>query len=63
MLVVFGSVAFDTIRTPTKVLKCEMGGAATYASILCKFFHKDWIASGDRKRLSKKIFKRFGKNT
>ena len=48
MLVVFGSVAFDTIRTPTKVLKCEMGGAATYASISASFFTKTGFC-GDRK--------------
>ena len=40
MLVVFGSVAFDTIRTPTKLLQCEMGGAATYAGISASFFTK-----------------------
>ena len=33
MLTVFGSVAIDTIRTPNKVLKGVLGGAATFASI------------------------------
>jgi len=40
MLTVFGSVAFDTIRTPTKVLKNVLGGAATFASISASFFVK-----------------------
>jgi len=40
MLTVFGSVAFDTIGTPTKVLKYVLGGAATFASISASFFVK-----------------------
>ena len=40
MLTVFGSVAFDTIGTPTKVLKNVLGGAATFASISASFFVK-----------------------
>jgi len=40
MLTVFGSVAFDTIETPTKVLKNVLGGAATFASISASFFVK-----------------------
>ncbi|MDI1494784.1 MAG: Ribokinase-like protein [Cenarchaeum symbiont of Oopsacas minuta] len=40
MLVVFGSVALDTIRTPTKTLRCQFGGAATFASISASFFTK-----------------------
>ncbi len=38
MLTVFGSTALDTIRTPTKVLKDVLGGAATFAGISAKFF-------------------------
>ncbi|HSB56718.1 MAG TPA: PfkB family carbohydrate kinase [Nitrosopumilaceae archaeon] len=38
MLTIFGSVALDTIRTPTKVLKGVLGGAATFASISASFF-------------------------
>ena len=38
MLTVFGSVALDTIRTPTKVLKDVLGGAATFAGISSSFF-------------------------
>ncbi|HSF27952.1 MAG TPA: PfkB family carbohydrate kinase [Nitrosopumilaceae archaeon] len=40
MLTVFGSVALDTIRTPTKVLKGVLGGAATFAAISASFFVK-----------------------
>lgn len=38
MLTVFGSTALDTIRTPTKVLKNVLGGAATFAGISASFF-------------------------
>ena len=40
MLIVFGSVALDTIRTPTRVLKDVLGGAATFAAISASFFVK-----------------------
>ena len=40
MLTVFGSVALDTIRTPTKVLKDVLGGAATFAALSASFFVK-----------------------
>ena len=40
MLTVFGSTALDTIRTPTRVLKDVLGGAATFASISASFFVK-----------------------
>ncbi len=38
MLTVFGSVALDTIRTPTKVLRDVLGGAATFAAISASYF-------------------------
>ncbi|MBI3254225.1 MAG: sugar kinase [Nitrosopumilales archaeon] len=38
MLTVFGSTALDTIRTPSKVLKNVLGGAATFAGIAASFF-------------------------
>ncbi len=38
MLTVFGSTALDTIRTPTKILKNVLGGAATFAGISASFF-------------------------
>ena len=40
MLTVFGSTALDTIRTPTKVLKDVLGGAATFAGISASYFVK-----------------------
>jgi cytidine kinase len=38
MLTVFGSVAIDTIRTPYRVIKNTLGGAATFASLAASFF-------------------------
>jgi cytidine kinase len=40
MLTVFGSVALDTIRTPSRVIKNALGGAATYAAVSASFFQK-----------------------
>lgn len=40
MLTVFGSVAIDTIRTPSRVIKNALGGAATYAAVSASFFQK-----------------------
>ena len=40
MLTVFGSVAIDTIRTPSRVIKNVLGGAATFAAISASFFTK-----------------------
>ncbi|MFN3654460.1 MAG: PfkB family carbohydrate kinase [Candidatus Nitrosotenuis sp.] len=40
MLTVFGSTALDTIRTPTRILKDVLGGAATFAGISASFFVK-----------------------
>ena len=40
MLTVFGSTALDTIRTPSRLLKDVLGGAATFASISASFFVK-----------------------
>ena len=40
MLTVFGSVALDTIRTPSKTIKNVLGGAATFAAISASFFTK-----------------------
>ncbi len=38
MITFFGSTALDTIRTPTKILKNVLGGAATFAGISASFF-------------------------
>ena len=40
MLTVFGSTAIDTIRTPNKILKNVLGGAATFAAISASNFVK-----------------------
>ena len=40
VLTIFGSTALDTIRTPKKVLKDVLGGAATFAAISASFFEK-----------------------
>jgi len=38
VLTVFGSTALDTIRTPSRVLRDVLGGAATFAGIAASFF-------------------------
>jgi len=38
VLTVFGSTALDTIRTPTRILRNVLGGAATFAGISASFF-------------------------
>jgi len=38
VLTVFGSTALDTIRTPSRILKNVLGGAATFAGISASFF-------------------------
>ena len=40
MLTVFGSTALDTIRTPKKILRNVLGGAATFAAISASNFVK-----------------------
>lgn len=40
MLTVFGSVALDTIRTPSRTIRNALGGAATYAAVSSSFFER-----------------------
>jgi sugar/nucleoside kinase (ribokinase family) len=54
MLTVFGSTALDTIRTPTKVLKNVLGGAATFAGISSSFFVKTGLIAVVGKDFPKK---------
>ena len=54
MLTVFGSTALDTIRTPTKVLKDVLGGAATFAGISSSFFVKTGLIAVIGKDFPKK---------
>ena len=57
MLTVFGSTAVDTIKTPTKVLKDVLGGAATFASISASFFVKPGLIAVVGKDFPKKYHK------
>ena len=57
MLTVFGSTALDTIRTPTKILKNVLGGAATFAGISSSFFHKTGLIAVVGKDFPKKHHK------
>jgi len=57
MLTIFGSTALDTIRTPTKVLKDVLGGAATFAGISASFFVKPRLIAVVGKDFPKKYHK------
>ena len=57
MLTVFGSTALDTIKTPTRVLKDVLGGAATFASISASFFVKPGLIAVVGKDFPKKYHK------
>ena len=57
MLTVFGSAALDTIRTPTKVLKDVLGGAATFAGISSSFFVNTGLIAVIGKDFPKKYHK------
>ena len=57
MLTVFGSTAIDTIRTPKKILKGELGGAATFASISASYFVKPGLIAVVGKDFPKKYHK------
>ncbi len=56
MLTVFGSTALDTIRTPTKVLKGVLGGAATFAGISAIYFIKTGLIAVVGKDFPKKYY-------
>ena len=45
MIVVFGTVALDTTRTPFKTAKNILGGSATYCAFSSKFFYKTSLIS------------------
>jgi len=61
VLSIFGSTALDTIRTPTKVLKNVLGGAATFAGISSSFFVKPGLIAVVGKDFPKKYHKILGK--
>lgn len=54
MLTVFGSTAIDTIRTPKKVLRGVLGGAATFASISASYFVRPGLIAVAGKDFPKK---------
>jgi len=54
VLTVFGSTALDTIRTPAKVLKGVLGGAATFAGISASYFVKTGLIAVVGKDFPKK---------
>ena len=62
MLTVFGSTALDTIRTPTKVLKGALGGAATFAGISASYFVKTGLIAVVGKDFPKKYYNILEKN-
>ena len=57
MLTVFGSTALDTIRTPTRVLRDVLGGAATFAGISSSFFVNTGLIAVIGKDFPKKYHK------
>ena len=56
MLTVFGSTALDTIRTPTKVVKGVLGGAATFAAISASYFFKPGLIAVVGRDFPKKYY-------
>jgi len=62
VLTVFGSIALDTIRTPTKVLKGVLGGAATFAGISASYFIKTGLIAVVGKDFPKKYYNILAKN-
>jgi len=62
VLTVFGSIALDTIRTPTKVLKRVLGGAATFAGISASYFIKTGLIAVVGKDFPKKYYNILAKN-
>lgn len=56
MLTVFGSTALDTIRTPTKVVKGVLGGAATFAAISASYFLKPGLIAVVGRDFPKKYY-------
>jgi len=57
MLTVFGSTAIDTIRTPKKVLKNVLGGAATFAAISASNFIETGLIAVVGNDFPKKYYK------
>lgn len=62
MLTVFGSTALDTIRTPSRVVKRVLGGAATFAGISASYFVKPGLIAVVGKDFPKKYHDILAKN-
>jgi sugar/nucleoside kinase (ribokinase family) len=62
VLTVFGSTALDTIRTPTRVLKDVLGGAAIFAGISASYFIKTGLIAVVGKDFPKKCYNILEKN-
>ena len=62
MLTVFGSTALDTIRTPKKILRDVLGGAATFAAISASFFTKPGLIAVVGDDFPKKYYNILEKN-
>ena len=62
MLTVFGSTALDTIRTPTRVLRGVLGGAATFAAISASYFVKTGLIAVVGKDFPKKYHNTLARN-
>lgn len=62
MLTVFGSTALDTIRTPNRVLRNVLGGAATFAAISASYFVKTGLIAVAGKDFPKKYYNTLARN-
>ena len=56
MLTVFGSTALDTIRTPSKIIKGALGGAATFAGISASYFSETGLIAVVGRDFPKKYY-------
>jgi len=62
VLTVFGSTALDTIRTPNRVLRNVLGGAATFAAISASYFVKTGLIAVAGKDFPKKYYNTLARN-
>jgi len=56
VLTVFGSTALDTIRTPSKIIKGALGGAATFAGISASYFSETGLIAVVGRDFPKKYY-------
>ncbi len=55
-LLVVGSVAFDSIHTPTHVRERVLGGSAVYFSYAASYFTPVRLVGGRRRRLAVRAY-------